>query len=412
MEKDLVQALRQIYTSKQEIKDKYQGRKTILISDMKASSELFAQIGDIDAAAVIQQQRDICLDVITSYNGTGEPIGGDGILAFFDSNIQAVKSTIKIQQLLQTNKISIRIGVHTGEVFLDTHIQSQSIIIASRIMNLADGGQILISSSTYNELEKTDIEFYAHGRYKLKGIPDEIDIYEVLWHKEQKPKKPAISSEQQSLHLNILLLVSRPLISYYDLFGKPTLQPTPFISKVSPLSHKEYEELINSLKDLSEVILNPLPHATVKAFQEALLEQRYDIIHFDGHGLEDGSLCFETDVGELHPLTPDKLQILLENKLPKILFLSACWSKEALSHLKEINIPCIISMKKPISEEAAAKFTYFFYKSLALAHTIKEAFNEAKKSISVSFGRISKEEDIFDISSDNTILNITIKEMK
>jgi hypothetical protein len=215
--------------------------------------------------------------------------------------------------------------------------------------------------------------------------------------------------------LNILLLVSRPLISYYDLSGTPISQPTPFISKVPPLNYQECEKLIDSLKNLSGIILNRLAHATVDAFQEALLKQQYDIIHFDGHGLKDGSLCFETEVGELHPLKPEQLQRLLENKLPKILFLSACSSKEAVSSLKRINIPCIISMKESISADAAAKFTYFFYKSLALGYTINTAFNKAKKNIGLSFGKISKEEDIFDIFSDDKILNLTIntiKEMK
>jgi hypothetical protein len=253
-----------------------------------------------------------------------------------------------------------------------------------------------------------DILWKKENILEIKEEKMDKDLAQALHqYKDQKPKKSAIS------HLNILLLVSRPLISYYDLFGKLVSESTPSVSKVSPLSLKEYEKFIASFKDLSEIVLNPLPHATVEAFQEALLEQRYDIIHFDGHGLEDGSLCFETEVGELHPLTPDKLRRLLENKLPKILFLSACRSKKALSALRKINIPCIISMKKPISEEAAAKFTYFFYKSLALAHTIKNAFNEAKNSISVSFGKISKEEGIFDIFfSDETIPNLTIKEIK
>lgn len=213
--------------------------------------------------------------------------------------------------------------------------------------------------------------------------------------------------------LNILLLVSRPLISYYDLSGRPTSHPTPFISSVSPLSRIEYESLIDSLKGSSMITLNPLPHATVANFQKALLDGQYEIIHFDGHGLDDGSLCFETEVGELHPLTPKDLQRLLEGKMVGILFLSACWSKEAVESIKKINIPCIISMEKSISEGAASTFTKFFYKSLAVGKTISDAFDEAKTSIAVSFGRMSEEEDIFTISyNDYQVRNLTIKELK
>lgn len=197
MEESLAKALRRIYTEKQEIKDKYQGKKTTLISDMKGSSPLFEQLGDIEAAAIIQKHQDIFIEIINSHQGKGEPIGGDSILAFFDSSADALKSTVKIQQelLLQKDKISIRIGLHTGDVFLDPNMQSQSIIIASRIMSLADGGQILISSTTYQEAKDIDsAQFYSHGKYTLKGILKPIEVYEVLWNKEQKPKKPTISS--------------------------------------------------------------------------------------------------------------------------------------------------------------------------------------------------------------------------
>ena len=192
MEKDLAGVLRQLYTAQQEIKDTYQGRKTVFMSDMKGSASLFEQLGDIEAATVVQRQRDTSLKAISSYNGQGEPVGGDGILAFFDSANDALKSAVKIQQLLQKENIGIRIGLNTGDVFLDTNMQCETINIASRIMSLADGGQILISSSTHQEAGEIDLaKFYSHGEYRLKGISEPIGVHEVLWYKDQQPKKPS-----------------------------------------------------------------------------------------------------------------------------------------------------------------------------------------------------------------------------
>ena len=128
---ELKEALRQI--------GKFRGKRCVLITDMKGSTDLFSEEGDI-AAVLIQQQRDLLMEEVKKVGGEAQAVGGDGILAFFESSQNGVRAVVEIQKGLKKEGFEIRAGLHTGEVFLDPNMQSQTINIASRIMGLADGG--------------------------------------------------------------------------------------------------------------------------------------------------------------------------------------------------------------------------------------------------------------------------------
>jgi class 3 adenylate cyclase len=172
MKDELKEALRQI--------GRLRGRRCVLITDMKGSTALFSEEGDI-VAVLLQQQRDLLMEEVNKVGGEAWPVGGDGILAFFESSQDGIRAVVEIQKRIEKERFKIRAGLHTGEVFLDPHMQSQTINIASRIIGLADGGQILISKDTYQDAEKIDFaRFHFHGNYSLKGLREEIPIYEVL----------------------------------------------------------------------------------------------------------------------------------------------------------------------------------------------------------------------------------------
>lgn len=197
-EKKIISALRKIYKTKNRIKE-YQDERTVLIMDIKGSTKLFTRLGEIEAAALIQKHRDLACDIITSFNAEGVPTGGDGLLAFFKNPVKAIKSACQIQQeFKKEGEIEIRMGLDVGKVLLSLNIQSMPIIIAARLMNLADGGQILTTDRVYQQVKTTGIHFHNHGGYWLEKPPEEIIVYEVLWEENQEPKSPSKPSPQMS----------------------------------------------------------------------------------------------------------------------------------------------------------------------------------------------------------------------
>jgi hypothetical protein len=121
--------------------------------------------------------------------------------------------------------------------------------------------------------------------------------------------------------------------------------------------------------------------------RRALAEEKPQIVHFCGHGIEDGSLVLEDDGGNHLPVSPIALAALfkLHTEYIKCVLLNACYSAllaEAIS--KHINY--VIGMNQPIEDRAAIVFAQGFYDGLGYDNTdsqdvIQRAFDEGVVAI-------------------------------
>jgi hypothetical protein len=116
--------------------------------------------------------------------------------------------------------------------------------------------------------------------------------------------------------------------------------------------------------------------------RRALAEERPQIVHFCGHGIEDGSLVLEDDSGNHKPVSSLGLAALfkLHSDYVKCVLLNACYSAlpaEAISQ----HINYVIGMNQPIGDKAATVFAIGFYDGLGYDNTdnqdiIQRAFDE------------------------------------
>lgn len=116
--------------------------------------------------------------------------------------------------------------------------------------------------------------------------------------------------------------------------------------------------------------------------RRALAEEKPQIVHFCGHGMQDGSLLLEDDGGNDKPVLPRGLATLfkLHSDYVKCVLLNACYSAlpaEAIS--KHINY--VIGMEQPIQDTAAIVFAQGFYDGLGYDNVdnkdvIQRAFDE------------------------------------
>jgi len=279
---------------------RFRGKRCVLITDMKGSTAIFSEEGDM-AAVIIQRQKDLLMEEIDKVGGKAWAVGGDGILAFFEASRDALKAVVEIQKRIKEEKFSVRAGLHTGDVFLDPNMQSQTINIASRIMSLADGGQILTSSATYQEAREIDFaRFHSHGEYSLKGILEPIEVYEVLWHKDQQPKPPPSKEEPQETP-SMLVVISAPATAR-DGVSPPGIRLDIWREWQNILETVRIGE--NQYRPVNIVRLFP---PTRKRLEKTLMNQEYDIFHFIGHGASDG-LVFEDKYGREDLVKIDKLE--------------------------------------------------------------------------------------------------------
>ncbi|MCW5317712.1 CHAT domain-containing protein [Nostoc sp. KVJ3] len=131
--------------------------------------------------------------------------------------------------------------------------------------------------------------------------------------------------------------------------------------------------------------------------RRGIAEEQPQIVHFCGHGLEDGSLLLEDDGGNNKPVAPEGLASLfkLHADYVKCVLLNACYSeKSAVAISQYINY--VIGMNNPIQDKAAITFTEGFYDGLCYKNSgnqdlFERAFDEgivAIKMENVSQGTI------------------------
>jgi len=124
---------------------------------------------------------------------------------------------------------------------------------------------------------------------------------------------------------------------------------------------------------------------------QALLDVEPRIVHFSGHGIAAGTLCFENQMGSTHPMHPDALAALFEqfNKQVNCVVLNACYSEiQATAIAKHIDY--VVGMNEAVGDSAAIAFAVGFYQALGAGRTIKHINLELCKSDYKAFLNISR----------------------
>jgi adenylate cyclase len=75
---------------------------------------------------------------------------GDGTMSMFPSSLAAVLAAVEIQRELAVEDVPIRIGVHVGEVVVDSErLTGDAVNIAARIESFAVPGGVMLSDSAF-----------------------------------------------------------------------------------------------------------------------------------------------------------------------------------------------------------------------------------------------------------------------
>jgi class 3 adenylate cyclase len=169
---------------------------TILFTDLKSSTQLYQQIGDLNAYALVREHYGILNQAVLNHHGAVVKTIGDAIMANFTQPVEAVAAGHEmLKELRKLNRTSaygdliLKIGIHRGaaiSVTLNERIDyfGQTVNIASRVQGSAGGNEIYITEEIYSapgvrpllESQRCKIE---SAEVHLKGIEEQIKIYKV-----------------------------------------------------------------------------------------------------------------------------------------------------------------------------------------------------------------------------------------
>jgi class 3 adenylate cyclase len=154
---------------------------TILFTDIVDSTATLVRLGDAGWRRVLLEHNTRMRTVLDRYRGREIGTTGDGILARFDGAARAVQCAAEMVSAVGDLELSIRAGLHTGEVeIVGGNVRGLAVHAAARVSALAGPGDVLISQTTYDLLDGSGLTFEDRGRHELKGLTGERSIYALV----------------------------------------------------------------------------------------------------------------------------------------------------------------------------------------------------------------------------------------
>ncbi len=178
------------------------GLVTLLFTDIVGSTALKQALGDREALGRIQQHHALVRELLRSLPDAEEvSTAGDSFFLVFHRPSDAVRFALQFQHRLRElarenpHPIQDRMGIHLGEVVMQQDegkardLHGLHVDLAARVMSLAEGGQILLSRSAFDNVRQAlkgeelqglkELQWLNHGPYLLKGVDEPVEICEV-----------------------------------------------------------------------------------------------------------------------------------------------------------------------------------------------------------------------------------------
>jgi class 3 adenylate cyclase len=153
---------------------------TVLFTDIVDSTARAAALGDSAWRQVLDRHDQICGSTVSDCGGRLVKGTGDGVLATFDAPARGLRCADTLLSTLADAGITIRAGVHTGEVELrGDDVSGIGVHIAARVAALAGSGELLTSRTVKDLVAGSNYAFASRGMHTLKGVPDQWELLAV-----------------------------------------------------------------------------------------------------------------------------------------------------------------------------------------------------------------------------------------
>jgi class 3 adenylate cyclase len=167
---------------------------TIYLVDLVGSTALATSLGPARTDQLRDEYFGLLRHAIGATGGHEFQNTGDGLMVAFRSASSAIECAVLTQQLFEqrfraaSTPLRVRIGLATGEATVKQgEYFGLPAATAARLCDKAPADGILVSPVTKMVAERIDATcFESAGELALKGIPDPLEAFRVLW----KPLDP------------------------------------------------------------------------------------------------------------------------------------------------------------------------------------------------------------------------------
>ena len=152
----------------------------VLFTDIVGSTELASSSGDGVWRGTLDAHDRIVERAVNRHGGELVKHTGDGAVVCFALASRAVRAATELREELQAIDLTIRQGIHVGEILVrDEDVSGVAVHVAARVMDLAEAGEILTSAVVPMVVEGDTFEFEKRSEVTLRGLDGERSIFVV-----------------------------------------------------------------------------------------------------------------------------------------------------------------------------------------------------------------------------------------
>jgi class 3 adenylate cyclase len=164
------------------------GFVTMLLTDIEGSTALVHRLGD-HYGDLLERVRALLRDTAVGSDGHVVETRADEFFAVFERPAAALSTALTVQRQLGAwasagdEDVRVRVGIHSGYPTLaKANYIGMAVHAAARICSASHGGQIVVSGDFRTAVGAplpNGVRLRKLGTYALRGLPDQVDLYQV-----------------------------------------------------------------------------------------------------------------------------------------------------------------------------------------------------------------------------------------
>jgi len=154
---------------------------TLLFTDVVDSTRAVVAAGDDEWRQTLNFLDDLVAARVSRAKGRIVKQTGDGHLIEFARPGDAVSAAVAICSAAPTLGVTLRAGVHTGEIERRENgdIGGLTVHIAARIAPFAEAGEVVVSRTVADLLGAAEYVLHPRGEHELKGVPGQWALFTI-----------------------------------------------------------------------------------------------------------------------------------------------------------------------------------------------------------------------------------------
>jgi class 3 adenylate cyclase len=143
---------------------------TVVFTDLSGSTETLNRLGDARWRLLLADHNEAVRADIERFGGREMKTTGDGFFILFDSPARAVRGAAAMLDTATAHGLTARAGIQAGEVELQgEEVRGIAVHAAARILDAAQPGEVLVSTTIRDLLSGSGLEFVDRGDLSYAG---------------------------------------------------------------------------------------------------------------------------------------------------------------------------------------------------------------------------------------------------